>query len=57
MRRIEESHDPSDREAALRLALKGDDEIPIGILYRGGRKSFESQQLVLQKDTLVAQCD
>ena len=54
VRRIDDSHDPADREAALRLALKGDDEIPIGVLYRGGRRSFESQQPVLQKGTLVA---
>ena len=53
VRRIDDSHDPKDREAALRLALKSGDEIPIGVFYRSGRKSFESQQPVLNSGTLV----
>ncbi len=38
---LPDDYDPSDREAAFRTALKWGDEIPIGILYRGTRKSFE----------------
>jgi 2-oxoglutarate ferredoxin oxidoreductase subunit beta len=48
VRPIGEDHDPTDVEAALKLALKWGDEIPTGIFYRGKRKSFESQLSVLQ---------
>jgi len=35
-------HDPTDRDAALRLALNlGTDRLPIGILYRAKRPAFE----------------
>ncbi len=58
---IAESHDPTDRAAALELAFTGgrsrphSEEIPIGIYYLGGRPSFESQQPVLERGTLVSQ--
>lgn len=45
------SHDPGDREAALRLALagelSGDERIPIGIIYRNKRPTLEERQPVL----------
>jgi 2-oxoglutarate ferredoxin oxidoreductase subunit beta len=56
VRRIE-GHDPTDRDAAIRLALTWGDEIPIGVLYRSDRPSFESRQPVLGNGTLVRQAD
>ena len=53
VRPVGDDHDPSDRMAALQLALRWGDEIPIGILYRSTRPSFEAQQPVLQKGPLV----
>lgn len=43
VRRIDDAHDPFDRSAALELAFQWDETIPIGILYRSDRPSFESQ--------------
>jgi 2-oxoglutarate ferredoxin oxidoreductase subunit beta len=53
VREIDEAHDPTDREAALRLAFTWGDEIPIGIYYRSSRPSFESQLGVLASDPLA----
>ena len=55
VRPIDESHDPTDRSAALELALRWEDDIPIGILYRSSRPSFESQLTVLEPGPLVRQ--
>ena len=55
VRPIDESHDPFDRTKAMELALKWGDEIPIGIVYRSNRPSFESRLPALEKGTLVAQ--
>jgi len=55
VRRIADSHDPYDRDAALQSALKWGDEIPIGIIYRSKRASFEAQHPVLSKGTLCEQ--
>jgi len=55
IRPVGEDHDPSDCDAALRLAMKWGDEIPIGVLYRSGRASYEARQDVLGKGTLVGQ--
>ena len=52
---VGDSHDPFDRGAALGLALQWGDEIPIGILYRSDRPSFESQQPALKAGSLVEQ--
>ena len=53
VRPIDESHDPTDRGAAFELAMKWGDVIPIGVLYRGGRPSFESRLDVLKGGPLV----
>ncbi len=53
VRPIAESHDPFDRAAALELAFKWGDEIPIGILYRSRRPSFESIMPQLASGPLV----
>lgn len=39
---LPEDYDPYDRELALKTALADGDEIPIGIIYRSDRKSFEA---------------
>ena len=52
---IDDSHDPTDRDTALRLALTWGDEIPIGIIYTHHRPTFESQFGVLKQGTLVSQ--
>jgi len=55
VRKVEESHDPYDRHKALDLALKWGDEIPIGIIYRCDRPTFESHYEVLSRGALVGQ--
>ena len=52
VKHIDDSHDPYDRSAALDLAFTWGDEIPIGILYRNDRPSFESQLDVLHQKEL-----
>jgi len=42
VRPVDDSHDPTDRAAALELALTWGDEIPTGILYRSDRPAFEA---------------
>jgi 2-oxoglutarate ferredoxin oxidoreductase subunit beta len=54
VRPIGPEHDPTNQAAALELAMRWGDEIPIGILYRSGGASFESQHPVLQNGTLVS---
>jgi 2-oxoglutarate ferredoxin oxidoreductase subunit beta len=51
---IPSDHDPMDRAAALELAFQKD-ELPIGILYKSGRPSFESQLSVLKPGPMTAQ--
>jgi len=34
-------YDPADRQKALITALKWGDDIPVGVIYRGSRASFE----------------
>ena len=50
---VSEDHDPTDMHAALDLAMTSGDDIPIGIIYRGDRPSFESQHPVLEQGPLV----
>jgi len=52
---VGDGHDPTDFDSAMKLALAWGNEIPIGVIYRSGRPSFESQQPVLEKGTLVEQ--
>jgi len=55
VRPVGDDYDPYDRVKAFELALKWGDEIPVGIIYRVERPSFESQLRVLQRGTLVGQ--
>jgi 2-oxoglutarate ferredoxin oxidoreductase subunit beta len=56
-KKIDASHDAYDREKAIRLALQWGDQIPVGIIYRSKRPSFESRVSVLEKGTLVERYD
>ncbi len=53
VRAVGEDHDPTDRAAALELAMTWGEEIPIGVYYRGGRASYESKVPVLADGPLV----
>jgi 2-oxoglutarate ferredoxin oxidoreductase subunit beta len=35
-------HDPANWESAMKLAMRFDDEIPIGVIYRNDRHTYES---------------
>jgi len=52
---IPEGHDVHDRAAALELAFTWGERIPIGVLYKSGRPSFESRMPALAKGPLVEQ--
>jgi 2-oxoglutarate ferredoxin oxidoreductase subunit beta len=53
---IGEDHDPTDREAAMRLAREFGDRIPTGIIYRSERRTYEDSEPVLAgKEPLVKQ--
>ncbi len=51
---IPDDHDCRDKMKALELALRWGDEIPVGIFYKGSRKSYEADNEVLANGTLVA---
>jgi len=53
VRPIPADHDCHDKMKALELALRWGDEIPIGIYYKGTRKSYEADNEVLAGGTLV----
>ena len=52
---IPDTHDPGNRQQALELAFQWGDTIPIGIVYRHERPTFESRLPVLKAGTLVQQ--
>jgi len=47
------THDPTDWEKAMKVARQWGDEIPIGIIYRNERPSFDKQFPVLDQGPLV----
>jgi 2-oxoglutarate ferredoxin oxidoreductase subunit beta len=53
VRPLPDGYDPADREKALLAALKWGEEIPVGIIYRSGRPSFESLQPALEAGPLA----
>ncbi|MBI3593068.1 MAG: 2-oxoacid:ferredoxin oxidoreductase subunit beta [Nitrospirae bacterium] len=53
--RIEPEHNPYDRAAAFNKALEWGDRIPIGIIYRNNRPTFEERIPVVKDETLVKQ--
>lgn len=50
---IGDDHDPSDRMKAFARALEWGDRIPIGVIYRNDRPSFESRLPMLAARPLV----
>jgi 2-oxoglutarate ferredoxin oxidoreductase subunit beta len=56
VRKMDGSHDPHDRAAAMELAMKWGQEIPIGVLFRCERPTFESRLGVLAERALVERC-
>ncbi|MFA6450121.1 MAG: 2-oxoacid:ferredoxin oxidoreductase subunit beta [bacterium] len=46
-------YNPRDRENALRTSMKWGDEIPIGVIYRSDRKSFEEMTPALAAGPLA----
>jgi len=52
---IEADHDPGDRKAAFAKALEWDDRIPLGIIYRNNRPTFEERVPMLADTPLVRQ--
>ena len=54
VKRVSDSHDPYDRSKALALALTWGENIPIGIIYKNDRPSFEAQLPALKAGPL---CD
>ena len=55
VRPVDDSHDPFDRDGALKLALQWGDEIPVGVIYRSRRPSFESRVPALAGKSLCEQ--
>lgn len=53
VKELDKDYDPFDREAALKTALVKNDEIPIGIIYRSKRKSYEAELEILQNSALI----
>jgi len=49
-----DDYDPTDRLRALETALDWGDEIPVGVLYRADRPSYESKLPVLASGPLAA---
>ncbi len=50
---LSEEYDPTDWQAAMAKATEWGDSIPLGILYRQQRPTFEARLAVLQQDGLV----
>jgi 2-oxoglutarate ferredoxin oxidoreductase subunit beta len=53
--RLGNEHDPSDRKAAFAMALEWGDRIPLGVIYRHERPTFEERFPVLSGTPLVHQ--
>jgi len=49
------AHDPTDWEAAMKVARQWGDKIPIGVIYRNDRLAFEDHFPVLSQGPLVGQ--
>jgi 2-oxoglutarate ferredoxin oxidoreductase subunit beta len=52
---LPDEYDPSDWQAAMQTAVEWGDKIPLGIIYRNQRTSFEKRFSVLQRGPLVGQ--
>jgi len=52
---IDPSYDPRDKYTAFKKAEEWDDNIPLGILYKKEKPTFEELQSVLKKGPLITQ--
>jgi 2-oxoglutarate/2-oxoacid ferredoxin oxidoreductase subunit beta len=52
---IAEDHNPEDRFAAFRKALEWGDAIPIGVVYKNNRATFEERVPLIQEKPLAEQ--
>jgi|YNPNPStandDraft_1061719.scaffolds.fasta_scaffold29391_2 2-oxoglutarate ferredoxin oxidoreductase subunit beta len=52
-RPVPASHDPTDWEAAIKLAKQWGDTIPIGVIYKNSRPPLESRLSVLEQGPLA----
>jgi 2-oxoglutarate/2-oxoacid ferredoxin oxidoreductase subunit beta len=52
---VEPDHDPGDRMAAFAKALEWGDRIPIGVIYRNNRPTFEERIPMIKDGPLVHQ--
>ncbi|MCG6917878.1 MAG: 2-oxoacid:ferredoxin oxidoreductase subunit beta [Deltaproteobacteria bacterium] len=50
---LPEEYDPSDWQAAMEIAMEWGDKIPLGVIYRNQRPTFESRHTVLKQGALV----
>jgi 2-oxoglutarate/2-oxoacid ferredoxin oxidoreductase subunit beta len=48
-------YDPTDFDAAIKLAYQGGDKIPVGVIYRNDRPPYEEHVPTLAKGTLISQ--
>ncbi|MEW6201457.1 MAG: 2-oxoacid:ferredoxin oxidoreductase subunit beta [bacterium] len=55
-RELPADYDPYDRQKAFAAAIKWGNEIPIGIIYRSGRKSYEEMNPILSGEPLAKIC-
>lgn len=46
---LDDAYDPSDKTAALKLAMEPEDRIALGVIYLEQRKTFHERNSVLQK--------
>jgi 2-oxoglutarate ferredoxin oxidoreductase subunit beta len=53
--RLGQDYNPEDREAAFRKAFEWGENIPIGIIYRNRRTTFEERMPVIKEKPLVRQ--
>jgi len=53
--RIEPEYDPENRVTAFQKALEWGDRIPLGVIYRNNRPTFEERVPVIEHDALVNQ--
>jgi 2-oxoglutarate ferredoxin oxidoreductase subunit beta len=52
---IEPEYNPEDRVSAFKKALEWGDRIPIGVIYRNNRPTFEERVPVIKDQSLVKQ--
>lgn len=53
--KLDDKYNPTDRISAFQKALEWGDKIPIGVIYRNDRHTFEEQEPSLKSGSLVKQ--